>query len=83
MDMKGREELMEKWKDKAEILRDSSIPAFIRDIDDNLYFCDIIVVGEKTITIHCFGPEQRAGRKYILYWALIETFREYKEEVAQ
>ncbi len=75
----GIKEKLERWRILAETFLKEDIPIVIKDIDDNWYFGDILFVGEDTITISCTGPEQRAGDKFILYWALIKQF-EKKEE---
>lgn len=74
-------EQIEHWKATAEIFLNKNIKAFIKDINNNLYFADILLVGEDTIRISCFGPEQRKGMKVTLYWPLISEFDYYKEEV--
>jgi hypothetical protein len=62
-------------KEIAEYLLKEDRGAFIKDIDNNIYFCDIIFVGEETITIQCYGPKKRTGLKYTLNWILVETIR--------
>lgn len=71
-------EKIERWKALAEIFVRTDVQAFIVDSSDNIYFADIILVGEDTFKIHCFGPEQRANQDLVLYWPLIVRFEEYK-----
>lgn len=72
---------MERWKQLGEIFLKNNIKAFIKDIDGNFYFADMILVGDDTLTFQCFDPEHRRGKKFRLYWPLIVEFEEYKEEV--
>ena len=72
-------ERIETWKVTAEIFLRKDVRTFIKDASGNFYFCDIILVGEDTLTIQCFGPEQRKNEKIILYWPLIIDLKEYKE----
>jgi len=74
-------EQIERWKATAEIFLHKDIKAFIKDINDNIYFAKILLVGEDSLRIQCFGPKQRAGQKYTLYWPLITDFSLYQEEV--
>ena len=73
-------EKIEKWKLTAEIFLKDDVRAFVKDTSDNIYFCDIILVGEDTLTIQCFGPPQRKDEKKVLYWPLISEFDEYSGE---
>ncbi len=70
----------ERLKVLAEILLKKNKRVFIKDIDNNIYFADILFVGEDTITIQCFNPIQRRGQKFFLYWALIVLLEECREE---
>lgn len=74
------QEKTERWKITADLFLKSNIKTFIKDTSDNIYFCDILIVGEDTLTIQCFGPEQRKGRNFVLYWSLIERFEKYGGE---
>ena len=75
------EKEMERWKATAEIFLKKNIKVYIRDLSDNIYFGDILFVGEDTLTIQCFAPEQRAGEKIVLYWTLINKFEEFRSGV--
>lgn len=70
---------VKRWKATAELFLEKDIRVFIKDVDNNIYFADIILVGEDTISIQCFAPDHRSGMKFNLYWLLIERFEEYKE----
>ena len=67
-------EKLEHWKLLADDLLREDKKAIIKDIYDNLYFGDILIVGETTITIFCTGPKQRANKNETLYWANISYF---------
>ena len=71
----------ERFKVLAEILLKNNKQVFIKDIDDNLYFGDIIFVGEDLIEINCFSPIHRRGQKFCIYWPLIQQLEEYKERI--
>ena len=70
---------IERWKATAEIFLRDDIKVFIKDTSEDIYFADILLVGEDTLTIQCFGPKQREGKKFILYWPLIVEFNKYEE----
>ena len=73
-------EKVERWKLLAEILIKKNIPAYIKEINGDLHFCNIVLNGEDTILIDNFGPEQRKGKRERIYWLLISDFDEYKKE---
>lgn len=63
----------------AEIFLKEDKRVYIKDLNGDYYFADIIFVGEDSLTIQCFAPAHRDGKKYTLYWVSIERFDEYKE----
>jgi len=67
------------WKATADIFFEKGIKVFIKDLTGNFYMGNIVFVGEVTLTIDCFAPIQRKGKRYVLYWTLMDDFREYKE----
>jgi len=75
-------EKLERWKILAEVYLKEDKRVLIKDISDNWYFADILIVGEDSIEIQCYAPEQRAGQKYVLYWAMINYFELAKAEKA-
>lgn len=77
----GIKEKMERWKILAEQYLKEDIKVFIKDIDNNWYFADILLVGDITLTIKCFAPEERAGKTFYLEWALISKFDRYREDL--
>ena len=68
------------WQLLADIFLKEDKRVFITDYSGSYYFADILLVGENTITISCFGPKDRAGQKFNLYWAAIQRFEEYKQK---
>jgi len=76
----GIKEKLDRWRVLAEIYLKNDKKVLIKDIQDNWYFADILLVGEDTISIQCYAPEQRAGEQKVLYWALITYFEEVREE---
>ena len=73
-------EMIERWKATAEIFLKTDVKVFIKDSSNNYYFADILLVGEDTITIQCFGPPQKKDLKFTLYWPLITELKEYAED---
>ena len=71
---------IERWRILAEILLKEDKRVYIKDVHSNFYFADLLLVGENTLEIQCFGPENREGQKFVLYWANIVKFDEYKKE---
>lgn len=63
----------------AQELLDNNKPVFIKDINNNFYFADILLVGEETIYFQCFSPVQRKDEKISLSWNKIIVLDEYKE----
>ncbi len=70
---------IERWKLLADILIRQNKKAFIKEINGNIHFCNLILNDEDHIIILNFGPEQRAGVKERIYWVQVEDFNEYKE----
>jgi len=71
---------IERWKILAELLIKNNKSAYIKDINGNYYFGFIILSGDEKITIDCFGPQQRDGKREYLYWVQISDFDEFKED---
>ena len=65
---------IERIKDKAEVFLTNNIKAFIRDIDDTYYFCDIMFVGEIYLILFDFKRKER----FKLYWQDVMDFKEYE-----
>lgn len=74
---------IERIKETAEILLKNNVRAFVKDTSDNLYFCDILLVGEDSICILCFAPPQRVGKKFTLYYPLILELKDYNDSIRE
>ena len=74
---------MDAWKNLAEDLLVLNKQCFIKDIENNYYFGEVLLVGDYQITIYCNAPEQRAGTKQTLYWSNIIKFTDKKEKLKE
>lgn len=63
-------------KETADLFLQHDKNVFIKDINGNIYFCKILLVGEETLRILAHGPMQRAGDKVTLYWQMIVKLEE-------
>ena len=70
---------IERWKIKAEIFLKNDTKAFIIDVTDQYYFCEVIFVGEDCIHVQGFKGKL-SGEKSRIYWSDIIKFEEYREE---
>ena len=77
MDKEKVKEKIERWKLAAEIFLKEDVRVYIKDVSEDIYFADILFVGDNAITIQCFAPQQRKNKKYTLYWYLISDFDKY------
>ena len=77
--VEGIKEKGERFKALAEIFLKNDERVFIKDSDNNYYFADILFVGEDSIEIQCFGPSDRSGSKFVLYWPLISILSKYED----
>jgi len=68
----------ERMKAKAEIFLKNSIKAFIVDVYDNYYFCEIIFVGEDSIHVQHFTGKKKYEKERIFYPDILK-FEEYEE----
>jgi hypothetical protein len=75
----GIKEKTERLKLLADTFLKEDMKVFIKDFKDNIYFADIVLVGESSITFYCFGPTQRAGRNFTIYWPNIENIEPYRD----
>jgi len=71
-------EKIERWKILSNIFFKQNKKAFIKEINGDLHFCNIILNKENSLTVKNFGPEQRAGKEEKIYWAQILDFDEFK-----
>jgi len=72
-------EKLERLKIKAEEFLKDDTRAFIVDINDTYYFCDIILVGDNTLLVQNFKGK-RANEQEKIYWADIVKLEEYKDK---
>ena len=68
---------IERFKIKAEGFLKTDTRAFIVDTNDTYYFCDIVFVGDETITVNCFAGMYK-GQKRRLFWADVIKLEEYQ-----
>lgn len=78
MDKIKIKEEIERFKIKAEDFLENNIKAFIVDIHNEYSFCEILLVGERYLTIYNFVGSKK-GLKENIHWADILTIEEYKE----
>ena len=74
-------EKMERWKIKAEALKVSNRRAFIKDINDTWYFCDIVDWDEYVLRVKHFKGE-KIDKVEEIFWCeitLLEKYNEVKE----
>jgi len=71
-------EKIERWKIKAEALKFSDKKAFIKDIHDTWYFCNIIAWDEAILQVKNFKGV-RMGMIDDLFWSDIVSLEKYKE----
>lgn len=76
---KGLRDNIERIKGKAELFLKNNIPVFIKDVNDNYYFCNIIVIGEVYLYIEDFVGKRKGERSQIVWYDIIH-FEEYKEK---
>ena len=73
---------IERLKGKAEIFLKNNTKTFIIDIEDNYYFCHILLVGEDYLHVKHF-TEKKKGEKEKIVWFDIIKFEEYKEKESE
>lgn len=69
---------IERFKGKAEIFLKNNTKAFIIDIDDNYYFCDIINFDEDYLYVKHFTGKKKYEKERIIWYDIIK-FEEYQE----
>jgi hypothetical protein len=81
MDKEKIQEKILRWQLLADKYSETGANVFIKTLNENYYFCNIVLVGETTIMVDCYGPPQRKGKREIIEWLQIDTFElELKEE---
>lgn len=71
-------EKIERFRIKAESFLKTNTRAFIVDTNNTYYWCDILFVGEESITVEAFSGVFKDVKKR-LYWADVIKFEEYRE----
>lgn len=69
---------MERHKVKAKIFLDSGEKAFMKNFDNDLFFCTIIKVEEDYMIVDCFAGH-RKGTTPKIYFVDVDVFNEYEE----
>ena len=72
-------DMEERFKAKAEIFLRNNIKAFIVDVFDNYYFCEILFVDDDSIHVQHFTGKKQSEKERIFYPDIIR-FEEYKNE---
>lgn len=72
-------DMAERMKAKAEIFLNNNLKAFIVDVYDNYYFCEILFIGEDSIHVQHFTGKKKFEKERIFYPDIIK-FEEYKKE---
>jgi hypothetical protein len=75
----GIKEKIERLKVKAELFLDKDIRVFVKTVQNDYYFCDILSVGDIHLAIQSFAGK-REGQKDYLVWTDISEIYEYREE---
>ena len=80
MDKEKIKERILQWQLLADQWFSENSNIFIKDLNGNIYFCKIVLVGETKITVDVYAPEQRAGRREYIDWLNIEKFDLVRED---
>ncbi len=67
-----------RWKLLAEQYQKEDSKVFIKKINGDLHFCNIINFTDTKITVDNYDPQQRAGTRDYIDWLQIESFEEVK-----
>ena len=78
MDTETIREKIERYKIKADLFLKNNLKAFIIDIQDNYYFCNVIKVNEDSINIKNFNG-RREDIEEEIYFVDIIKFVGYKD----
>ena len=74
----GIKDKVERIREKAKIFLNKNIKAFIVDINDNFYFCDITLVSDDFIEVVGFAGRRKFERDKIFLIDILR-FEEYEE----
>ncbi len=74
MDKEKIKERILQWQLLADQWFSENKKVFIKTISGNLHFCKIVLVGETSVCVDNYGPEQRAGKRDYIDWLMITEF---------
>jgi len=77
--METAKEKVERYKGKAEVFLKNNTKAFIVNINEDYFFCDILLIGEDYLYVRHFTGKKK-GEKERIVWFDIIKFEEYEEK---
>lgn len=80
MDKEKIRERILQWQLLADQWLGENKNVFIKELNGNIHFCKIILVGETKIAVDNYAPEQRAGKRDYIDWLNIEKFDIVQED---
>ena len=80
MDVEKIKQRILQWQLLAEQYFNEGQNVFIKKWNGDIHFCSIVLVGETTITVDNYAPEQRAGKRDYIDWLNIELFDKVRED---
>lgn len=81
METETLKQKIERWVLLTEQLFEEGKSIYIKDVSGNYFMGDIILIGDDKITVDCFSPKQREGKREQIRWVSIVKCVEYKEVV--
>ena len=72
---------IERWRILANIFVNKDKKIFLKEMNGNLHFCNILSINQDSLIIKNFGPGQREGLEEEIYWVQILEFDEYREVI--
>lgn len=70
-----------RMKMKADLFLKENKKVYIKDINNQYFFADILFVGDNTLEVSCFAPLEKKDKHYNIYWIDIILFEEYKSKM--
>ena len=80
MDKEQIRERILRWQLLAEQYFKENQKVFVKTLNDDIYFCKIVLVGETKLCVDIYAPEQRAGKREYLDWLNVKDFNKVKEK---
>jgi len=80
MDKEEIKERVLQWQLLAEQYFKENTNVFIKELNGNIHFCKIVLVGETKVTVDNYAPEQRANTRNPIDWLNISKFDKVNEE---